>query len=59
MPKFKVEVHRHYTYEIDVEANDEFDAQENARDWEIEDLEPHETDAYFTYEVVGYPKEEN
>lgn len=59
MAKYTVEIHRHYTYEIEVEADDELEAVEASRDWEIEDLEPHETDAWFTQEVIRYPEKED
>lgn len=58
MAKYKVEVNRHYTYVIEVDATDEMDAIEQSRDWEIEDLEPHQTDAWFNYDIDTYPEEE-
>lgn len=58
MSKYVVEVNRHYTYEIEIEADDEMEAIEHARDYDIEDLEPHETDAYFNYEISEYLDEE-
>ena len=57
MSKYTVEVNRHYTYEVTIEAEDEFEAVELVRDYEIEDLEPHEVDAYFNFDVVGYPND--
>jgi len=61
MAKYTVEIHRHYTYEIEIDAKSEREAVEASRDWEIEDLEPHETNAWFTYETINYPsnKEES
>lgn len=49
MSKFEVEVNRHYTYKVTVEAEDEFAARELVRDFEIEDLEEFETDAWFDF----------
>ena len=49
MSKFEVEVNRHYTYKVTVEAEDEFAARELVRDFEIEDLEPFETNAWFDF----------
>ena len=49
MTKFEVEVNRHYTYKVTVEAEDEFAARELVRDFEIEDLEEFETDAWFDF----------
>lgn len=50
MAKYTVEVNRHYTYVVTVEAKDEIEARELVRDYDIEDLEPFETDAYFDFE---------
>lgn len=58
MSKYTVEVNRHYTYELVIDADDEMSAIEQARDYEIEDLEEHETDAYFNYDVIGYPDDQ-
>jgi hypothetical protein len=52
MSKFEVEVNRHYTYKVTVEAEDEFAARELVRDFEIEDLEPFETDAWFDFGIA-------
>lgn len=51
MPKYIVTVKRHYSYEVPVEAKDEYEAREMVRDYEIEDLEPYETNAYFDFEL--------
>jgi hypothetical protein len=53
MPKYQIEVSRHYTYKIEVEADSEIDAYYEARTWEIEDLEPYETAAWFETNVIG------
>lgn len=58
MKQYTVQVQRHYTYEVAVEASDEVDAIDQIRDFEIEDLEPYETDAYFSFDVSEYPEEE-
>lgn len=58
MSKYTIEVNRHYTYEVTVEASDEFEAIDLVRDYEIEDLEEFETDAYFNFDVIGYPNGE-
>lgn len=50
MPKYTVTVERHYSYEVPVEANDEYEAREIVRNYDIEDLEPYETNAYFDFE---------
>ena len=50
MPKYTVNVERHYYYEVPVEADNEYDAREKVRDYEIEDLEPYETNAWFDFE---------
>ncbi len=52
MPKYIVTVERHYSYEVPVEASDEYEAREMVRDYEIEDLEPFETDAYFDFQLA-------
>ncbi len=52
MPKYTVKVARHYSYEVPVEASDEHEARDMVRDYEIEDLEPFETDAYFDFEFA-------
>lgn len=52
MGKYTVEVNRHYTYVVTVHAEDEHAARELVRDFEIEDLEPFETDAWFDYEFA-------
>ena len=49
MPSYTVVVERHYTYEVPVEADDEMAAVDLVRDYEIEDLEPYEVDAYFDF----------
>lgn len=49
MAKFEVEVNRHYTYKVSVDAEDAFAARELVRDFEIEDLEQFETDAWFDF----------
>jgi hypothetical protein len=51
MPKYTVNVERHYSYAVPVEADDEYTAREMVRDYEIEDLEPYETNAYFDFEL--------
>jgi len=50
MPKYTVSVERHYSYEVPVEAEDQYEAREIVRTYEIEDLEPFETNAYFDFE---------
>lgn len=52
MPKFDVEVNRHYVYHVVVEAEDSYAARELVRDFEIEDLEPFETDAWFDFALA-------
>lgn len=49
MPNYTVTVERHYSYEVPVDAVDEQEARAIVRDYEIEDLEPYETDAYFDF----------
>ena len=49
MPNYIVNVERHYSYAVSVEAEDEEEAIEAIRNYEIEDLEPFETDAYFEF----------
>ena len=51
MPKYTVAVERHYYYEVPVEADNEYEAREKVRDYEIEDLEPFETNAWFDFEL--------
>lgn len=58
MSKYTIEVNRHYTYELEIEAEDEVAAIEEARDYEIEDMEDFEKDAWFTFDVIGYPDEQ-
>lgn len=58
MATYKIQVDRHYTYEIEIEAKDEYEAIEKSRDWEIDDLEPYEVNAYFDTDVIGYPDTE-
>ena len=50
MPSYIVNVERHYSYAVPVDAEDEYAAREIVRDYEIEDLEPFETNAYFDFE---------
>lgn len=50
MPTYIVKVARHYDYEVEVEASNPDEAREIVRDFDIEDLEPHETNAYFDFE---------
>jgi hypothetical protein len=57
MPKYIVEVSRHYDYEVPVFAKDEDEARELVRDYEIEDLEPYQTNAYFDFDF-GYQVED-
>lgn len=52
MSYYKIKVVRHYEYEVFVSAENGYKAREAVRDYEIEDLEPHEVKAYFDYEVV-------
>ena len=52
MAKFEVEVNRHYTYKVIVDAEDGMAARELVRDFEIEDLEPYETDAWFDFGIA-------
>jgi hypothetical protein len=52
MPKYTVNVERHYSYIVPVEARDEDEAREMVRDYEIEDLEPYETNAYFDFDFA-------
>lgn len=56
MGTYKVKVSRHYTYEIEVEASHAVEAIDAARDWEIEDLEPYETSAWFDTDIITYPE---
>lgn len=58
MAKYKVEVNRHYTYQIEIEAKNEYEAYEQSREWEIEDLEPFEVDAWFSSDIIEYPQEQ-
>jgi hypothetical protein len=51
MPKYTVAVERHYYYDVPVEADNEYEAREKVRDYEIEDLEPFETNAWFDFEL--------
>jgi hypothetical protein len=51
--KHIVKVVRYYEYEVPIdssEAEDIYDAIELVRDFEIEDLEPYEVQAYFEFE---------
>lgn len=52
MGKFEVEVNRHYTYKVTVDAEDGVAARELVRDFEIEDLEPFETEAWFDFALA-------
>jgi hypothetical protein len=47
--EFKVKVERHYSYEVVVAADSAEQARELVRDYEIEDLESFETDAWFDF----------
>lgn len=58
MASYTVKAIRHYEYEVVVDAEDEFDALDQMKDWEIEDFEPFESDAYWNFDVVGYPEDE-
>jgi hypothetical protein len=53
MPKYTIEVSRHYVYQIEVDATDEMAAYQEGRNWEIEDLEPYETKAWFDTDVIS------
>lgn len=52
MPIHIIKVVRKYEYQVSVNAPDEYEAIEIVRDYEIEDLEPHEVDASFDFECV-------
>ena len=52
MNEYTVIVERHYSYEVTIKADTESQAVEQVRDFEIEDLEPFEVDAWFTFTSV-------
>lgn len=51
MAKYIVEVENIHIYEVEVEANDEAEAQDKVRDldWIADDFEPFEVDARWTF----------
>jgi hypothetical protein len=48
--EYIVDVTRVYQYSVPVMAKNEDDAREIVRDFDIEDLEPYQTNAYFDFE---------
>jgi hypothetical protein len=51
MPRFIIEVKRNYEYAVPIEADNEYDAIQLVRDYEIEDLEEYETNAYWVFDA--------
>lgn len=55
MPKFIIEAERTHWYEVEIEAEDEYAAIEEIREWISDDFEDYEVNAQWAFEVVGYP----
>ncbi len=53
MPTYKIQATRIHVYEVEVEADDEYEAREDVRNWDIEDFENSEVDAIWDFDVIA------